>query len=141
MLTRRRGFTLIELLIVVVIIGILAAIAIPKFATTKERAYFATMKGDLRNLATAQEAYTADNSGLYASGSVTAPAALAGLSYGPSSGVTMEVTATANGWAAIASMPAQTPNKCGMFINNDDPPTPPGGGNPATNNGEPKCAN
>ena len=52
-----KGFTLIELLIVVVIIGILAAIAIPKFANTKGKAVAAGMKSDLRNLASAQEAY------------------------------------------------------------------------------------
>src|SRR5919112_848662 len=57
----RKGFTLIELLIVVVIIGILAAIAIPKFANTKEKAYMASMKSDLRNLVTAQEAYFSDH--------------------------------------------------------------------------------
>src|SRR2546422_6570717 len=57
----REGFTLIELLIVVVIIGILAAIAIPKFANTKEKAYLASMKSDLRNLVTAEEAYFADS--------------------------------------------------------------------------------
>src|SRR5438270_2141077 len=51
----RKGFTLIELLIVVVIIGILAAIAIPKFANTKGKAYIASMKSDLRNLVTAEE--------------------------------------------------------------------------------------
>jgi prepilin-type N-terminal cleavage/methylation domain-containing protein len=56
----RKGFTLIELLIVVVIIGILAAIAIPKFANTKEKAYVASMKSDLRNLVNAEEAYFAD---------------------------------------------------------------------------------
>jgi prepilin-type N-terminal cleavage/methylation domain-containing protein len=56
----RRGFTLIELLIVVVIIGILAAIAIPKFAGTKSKAYAAAMKSDLKNLVTAQESYFSD---------------------------------------------------------------------------------
>ena len=63
----RKGFTLIELLIVVVIIGILAAIAIPKFANTKEKAVLAGMKSDLRNLVTAQEAYFSDNQ-TYATG-------------------------------------------------------------------------
>ena len=56
----RKGFTLIELLIVVVIIGILAAIAIPKFAATKDKAKLASVQNDLRNSVTAQEAYFAD---------------------------------------------------------------------------------
>ena len=61
MMKHRKGFTLIELLIVVVIIGILAAIAIPKFATTKDKAKLASIKTDLRNYMTAQEAYFSDN--------------------------------------------------------------------------------
>ena len=56
----KKGFTLIELLIVVVIIGILAAIAIPKFAATKDKAKLASVKTDLRNMMTAEEAYFSD---------------------------------------------------------------------------------
>ena len=134
----RPAFTLVELLIVVVIIGILAAIAIPKFANTKEKAYFATMKADLRNVASAQEGYAADNGGSYATGPATGPAAIPGLGFAPSTGVTMEVTATATGWSAVATM-AQTPRKCGMFLSKSEPPSAPGGTNPAIRSGEPQC--
>ncbi len=61
MAENRRGFTLIELLIVVVIIGVLAAIAIPKFASSKEKAYDATAVADLHHLIEASEAYFADH--------------------------------------------------------------------------------
>src|SRR2546429_3428738 len=57
----RKGFTLIELLIVVVIIGILAAIAIEKFATTHEKPYHPSMSPHLRNHVTAEEAFFADS--------------------------------------------------------------------------------
>ncbi len=59
-LRRSDGFTLIELLIVVVIIGILAAIAIPKFAATKDKAKLGSVRSDLRNIMSAQEAYYID---------------------------------------------------------------------------------
>lgn len=92
----RKGFTLIELLIVVVIIGILAAIAIPKFANTKEKAYVAAMKSDLRNLVTAEESYFADNT--------TYTTSLPATVYNASQGVTVSVTsADGTGWAANAA--------------------------------------
>ena len=61
-LTKRdeKGFTLIELMIVIAIIGILAAIAIPQFSAYRKRSYNAAAQADLRNAATAQEAYYVD---------------------------------------------------------------------------------
>src|SRR6478672_1305777 len=100
MIKNKKGFTLIELLIVVVIIGILAAIAIPKFANTKEKAYVASMKADLRNLATYEESYAADSSGTYFSGNGSAQG------FSPSQNVTVTATAVAGPpatWTAAAS--------------------------------------
>ena len=65
-----RGFTLIELLTVITIIGLLVAIALPKYTGNKERAQIAAMKSDLRNLAAAQENYFVE--GLTYTTSVTA---------------------------------------------------------------------
>ena len=57
MSTDRNGFTLIEILIVVVVIGILAAIALPKYGATRQATYYSTLRSDLTNLARAQEIY------------------------------------------------------------------------------------
>jgi type IV pilus assembly protein PilA len=113
-MSNKKGFTLIELLIVVVIIGILAAIAIPKFANTKEKAYLAAMKSDLRNMATYEEQYAADQGGAYFSGTATTAAPLQGFS--PSQNVTVIVTAVAGpppSWSATASH-TQTAKLCDM---------------------------
>ena len=56
-----KGFTLIELMIVIAIIGILAAIAIPQFAAYRKKAYNSAALSDLKNLKTSAEAYYADN--------------------------------------------------------------------------------
>ncbi len=62
----KKGFTLIELLIVVVIIGILAAIAIPRFGETRDRAFVSAMQSDLNQVRTAQEMFYQDNAFVYA---------------------------------------------------------------------------
>ena len=60
-LRSKKGFTLIELLIVVAIIGILAAIAIPQFASYRAKSYNSAAQSDLKNTKTNLEAYYTDN--------------------------------------------------------------------------------
>src|SRR5437762_5880119 len=106
----RKGFTLIELLIVVVIIGILAAIAIPKFANTKEKAYLASMKSDLRNLVTAEEAYFADSVKYSASIGAGGVAFTHGRAH-----VGTVVNAAADGWTATITN-VNTTKTCSIYI-------------------------
>jgi prepilin-type N-terminal cleavage/methylation domain-containing protein len=98
MLTIRKGFTLIELLLVVVIIGILAAIAIPKFAATKDKAKLASVKTDVRNVETAEEAYFSD----YATYGSFAQLQTAS-NYNLSTGNTMTITSATNGYTVGAN--------------------------------------
>lgn len=89
------GFTLIELLMVVVIIGLLASIAIPKFQSTRERAYMAALRADLRNLANQQDVYYNDH---YSYSTNTAS-----LEFDNTEGVTITFGEAHNtGWSASA---------------------------------------
>lgn len=107
----RKGFTLIELLIVVVIIGILATVAIPKFRNTTGKAFTSSIKSDLRNLATAQESYFYDHA-VYAT-------TLGQLAYSLSNNVTMSIVeATPGGWSATATHPQAYPITCSLFVGN-----------------------
>lgn len=122
------GFTLIELLIVVLIIGVLAAIAIPKFQNSKGKAYASTLKADLRNLATAQEAYFYENSEYSPN--------VGDLKLSVSPGVTINIsTATTAGWAASATHNAANPLTCAIFIGSV------GALSPATTEGVVGCSN
>jgi len=106
--SRRTGFTLIELLIVVVIIGVLAAIAVPKFENTKGRAYTAAMKSDLRNLATAEEGYFFSYN--------TYTSSLTNLNFIPSVHVTLTIPeATGSGWSAKTTH-SSTSTQCAIYM-------------------------
>ncbi len=109
-----RGFTLIELLIVVLIIGVLAAIAIPQFTSTKERALDTAARSDLRNLMTAQESYFATNH-VYVTVSVAAggSASINGTNdFAASTGVALGATAATDGYSATAAHGATSTTWC-----------------------------
>jgi prepilin-type N-terminal cleavage/methylation domain-containing protein len=119
MLRNKKGFTLIELLIVVVIIGILAAIAIPKFASTKQKAYMAAMKSDLKNFVTANESYFAD----YNTYGTLAQVQAAGF-FAPTTDVNMASAGeTATGFSATATHAGAAGKTCGVYVGNAASPS------------------
>jgi type IV pilus assembly protein PilE len=102
------GFTLIELLIVVVIIGILATIAIPKFGAVRERAYLAAATADLKNLANLQDVYYNDN--------YTYTGDLTALGMTNTQGVTISFGEADNaGWSASAVHAGLPGESCAIY--------------------------
>jgi prepilin-type N-terminal cleavage/methylation domain-containing protein len=121
----RPGFTLIELLIVVVIIGLLAAIGIPKFASTKDRAKVSSMKTDLRNLISLQEGHYADYSRYGTAIGATSDAAT--VAFFQTGGNTISIAAAdpTAGWSAtITRADLSSAATCGVFLGTEPAPDP-----------------
>jgi prepilin-type N-terminal cleavage/methylation domain-containing protein len=115
----RKGFTLIEVVIAALVIGILAAVAVPRLTASKDKAYIAAMKADLHTVAIFEEQYAADNHGQYFSGTATSDTPLNGFT--PTKGVTMTLTAfnilgsQLAGWTATVKH-SQTSESCEMRV-------------------------
>ncbi len=129
----RAGFTLIELVVVVLVLGILAALALPRLDSARERAHFSSISQDFRNLGAAQERHFQANME-YAQD-------LQVLDFSPSPGVQVEVTeATSDGWAAVGTHDALAGDQgCGIYLGEAQPPSLPNGSAHGSGDGVVAC--
>ncbi|HVB32071.1 MAG TPA: type II secretion system protein [Gemmatimonadaceae bacterium] len=123
----RKAFTLVEILVVIMIVGVLAAIAIQRFGTSKSKAYLTAMKSDLRNLVTAEAGWFADSSRYSTDLSV--------IAFRQSSGVNAPSVVTGAGyWSATVTHSKLTGHTCGVAVNTANPiQTTAGEGEPVCN--------
>lgn len=105
----RKGFTLIELLIVVVVIGILATIAIPKFSAMRTKSYIAAVTSDLKNVASQQE--------IYLSNEYSYSSTIAAMDMQLTAAVSVTINeATGTGWAATGTHTGLAGQQCGIYF-------------------------
>lgn len=102
------GFTLIELMIVATTLGILASVALARFDGVREKAYLATVKSDLKNIAYAQELFFVNNN-KYAQATPLLE------EYNPSPDVILIMVATRDGWTAKSTHKANSNYQCAIF--------------------------
>lgn len=122
------GFTLIELLIVVVVIGILATIAIPKFSQMRTKSYIAAVTSDLKNTASQQE--------IYLSNEYSYATAHTDLDITLTDNVTISINeATGTGWAATGTHSGLAGQQCGIYFGDASASN----ATPATNPGTVAC--
>lgn len=113
----QNGFTFVELLVTMVVIGVLAAIALPKLSGAREKAFISSMESDLRNLSSSQELYHSDNQ-VYSDDLTVLGARI-------SQGVTVAIQDfSSTSWSALATH-SSTPRTCAIYYGDDVAPVAP----------------
>ncbi len=111
------GFTMIELLVVVVVLSVLAALAIPTLSRARERGFYAAMRADLKHLQNQQEIYYHGSALAYkTAGTLDWSGVDPDLNFLTSQGVTIVLGDHTGGWAATATHMAIPDEQCNVYV-------------------------